>query len=60
MIENKIKKNNTRQCPTLTQGDLALPSALKRFTSEFGMDSGGTITLLLPGLIFFRKTPLVL
>ncbi|VAW59997.1 hypothetical protein MNBD_GAMMA08-2960, partial [hydrothermal vent metagenome] len=25
------------QCPTLTWGDPTLPSALTRFTSEFGM-----------------------
>ena len=30
-------------------GSPTLPSALLRFTSEFGMGSGGTIVLLSPG-----------
>ncbi|RFS89253.1 hypothetical protein CH426_25880, partial [Klebsiella aerogenes] len=29
------------QFPTLTWGDPTLPSALRRFTAEFGMGSGG-------------------
>ncbi len=33
---------NARAVPTLTWGDPTLPSALRRFTSEFGMGSGGT------------------
>ncbi len=37
------------QCPTLAWGDPTLPSALRRFTSEFGMGSGGTTALLPPG-----------
>ena len=37
------------QFPTLTWGDPRLPSALRRFTSEFGMGSGGTTALLPPG-----------
>ena len=37
------------QCPTLTWGDPTLPSALKRFTSEFGMGSGGSTSLWPPG-----------
>ncbi len=37
-----------RQCPT-RMGDPTLPSALRRFTSEFGMGSGGTTALLPPG-----------
>ena len=37
------------QCPTLTWGDPTLPSALTRFTSEFGMGSGGATSLLPPG-----------
>ncbi|QLL40420.1 hypothetical protein F3C69_02495 [Buchnera aphidicola (Aphis craccivore)] len=28
--------------------------AMKRFTSEFGMDSGGTTTLFLPGILFYN------
>ena len=34
--------------PTLTWGDPTLPSAILRFTSEFGMDSGGATTLWFP------------
>ena len=37
------------QFPTLTWGDPTLPSALRRFTSEFGMGSGGTTALVPPG-----------
>ena len=37
------------QFPTLAWGDPTLPSALRRFTSEFGMWSGGTTALLPPG-----------
>ncbi len=40
------------QFPTLTWGDPTLPSALRRFTSEFGMGSGGTTALLPPGKFF--------
>ena len=36
------------QCPTLTWGSPTLPSALSIFTSEFGMGSGGTYSLLSP------------
>ncbi len=36
------------QFPTLTWGDPTLPSALRRFTSEFGMGSGGTTALKPP------------
>ena len=32
--------------PTLTWGSPTLPSAMLRFTSEFGMDSGGSTALL--------------
>jgi hypothetical protein len=37
------------RCATLTWGDPTLPSPLMRFTSEFGMGSGGTASLLPPG-----------
>ena len=37
------------RCSTLTWGDPTLPSTLTCFTSEFGMDSGGTTSLLPPG-----------
>ena len=40
------------QFPTLAWGDPTLPSALRRFTSEFGMGSGGTTALLPPGKFF--------
>ena len=33
------------QWPTLTWGNPTLPSAIRRFTSEFGMGSGGTNVL---------------
>ncbi len=39
---------DARQFPTLTWGDPTLPSALRRFTSEFGMGSGGTTALVPP------------
>ena len=39
------------RCPTLTWGDPTLPSALLRFTSEFGMESGGATMLLPPSKI---------
>ncbi len=39
----------TWRFPTLTWGDPTLPSALRRFTSEFGMGSGGTTALRPPG-----------
>ena len=35
--------------PTLTWGNPTLPSAMHRFTSEFGMESGGSNALLSPG-----------
>ena len=44
------------QCPTLAWGDPTLPSALRRFTSEFGMGSGGTTALLPPGKFCFIST----
>ncbi len=37
-------------------GDPTLPSALRRFTSEFGMGSGGTTALLPPGKFCFIPT----
>ena len=37
------------QFPPLAWGDPTLPSALRRFTSEFGMGSGGTTALSPPG-----------
>ncbi len=42
--------------PTLTWGDPTLPSALRRFTSEFGMGSGGTTALVPPGKFFVLST----
>ena len=43
------------QFPTLTWGDPTLPSALRRFTSEFGMGSGGTTALRPPGKFCFIR-----
>ncbi len=40
----------------LTWGDPTLPSALRRFTSEFGMGSGGTTALVPPGKFCFVNT----
>ncbi len=40
--------NQAWRCPTLTWGDPTLPSALLRFTSEFGMESGGSKVLWSP------------
>ncbi len=37
-------------------GDPTLPSALRRFTSEFGMGSGGTTALVPPGKFCFINT----
>ena len=42
------------QFPTLAWGDPTLPSALRRFTSEFGMGSGGTTALQPPGKFFTK------
>lgn len=58
VVERKIaaeegKTRHTKfdawQFPTLAWGDPTLPSALRRFTSEFGMGSGGTTALQPPG-----------
>ncbi len=46
---------DARQFPTLTWGDPTLPSALRRFTSEFGMGSGGTTALVPPRQILFYQ-----
>ena len=43
---------NAWQFPTLAWGGPTLPSALRRFTSEFGMGSGGTTALKPPGKFF--------
>ncbi len=43
------------RCPTLTWGDPTLPSALRVFTSEFEMGSGGSHALLPPGKLV-KKT----
>ncbi len=49
---------NAWQFPTLAWGDPTLPSALRRFTSEFGMGSGGTTALSPPSKFFLpNKTP---
>ncbi len=46
------------QFPTLAWGDPTLPSALRRFTSEFGMGSGGTTALQPPGRFCLPHRPL--
>jgi hypothetical protein len=46
---------NAWQFPTLAWGDPTLPSALRRFTSEFGMGSGGTTALRPPGKFCFIR-----
>ena len=43
------------QFPTLAWGGPTLPSALRRFTSEFGMGSGGTTALVPPGNFCFIR-----
>ena len=47
--QGKRNEFNAWQFPTLAWGDPTLPSALRRFTSEFGMGSGGTTALSPPG-----------
>ena len=47
------------QFPTLAWGDPTLPSALRRFTSEFGMGSGGTTALQPPGKFRYQHTSAV-
>ena len=37
------------RCPTLAWGGPTLPSAMTRFTAEFGMGSGGSTSLWSPG-----------
>ncbi|AMO46942.1 Hypothetical protein AKI40_0516 [Enterobacter sp. FY-07] len=61
-VQNKRPRLSTRpfvlidawQFPTLAWGDPTLPSALRRFTSEFGMGSGGTTALVPPGKFFSK------
>ena len=43
------------QFPTLAWGDPTLPSALRRFTAEFGMGSGGTTALVPPGKFYTNR-----
>ena len=56
--EDEQQLLNAWQFPTLAWGDPTLPSALRRFTSEFGMGSGGTTALRPPGKFCFIN-PLV-
>ena len=56
-ISNKVFK--AWRCPTLTWGSPTLPSALLRFTSEFGMESGGSTTLWSPSKFLIRKAVIV-
>ncbi len=46
---------STWRCSTLTWGDPTLPSTLFRFTSEFGMESGGSKTLWSPSEFFIAE-----
>ena len=46
VVRQGLFEIRTWQCPTLTWGNPTLPSAILRFTSEFGMDSGGSTALL--------------
>ena len=41
--------------PTLAQAIQALPSALQRFTSVFGMGTGGTTAVMPPGKLNFKE-----
>ena len=51
ILRSKNRKGTWR-CPTLTWGNPTLPSALIRFTSEFGMESGGSKSLWSPSKFF--------
>ena len=44
----RFRSNSIWRCPTLTWGNPTLPSALRHFTSEFGMESGRTTALWSP------------
>ena len=52
--QRKRNKFDAWQFPTLAWGGPTLPSALRRFTSEFGMGSGGTTALKPPGKFCLR------
>ncbi len=43
----------------LSHGETTLPSALRRFTSEFGMGSGGTTALRPPGKFCLSTRPVL-
>ncbi len=49
-------KLNSWQWPTFTRGDPVLSSAMHRFTTEFGMVSGGTSALWSPGKLVKQLT----
>ncbi len=51
-VRSGLSRFDAWQFPTLAWGDPTLPSALRRFTSEFGMGSGGTTALQPPGKFF--------
>ena len=55
VVRQGLFEIRTWQCPTLTWGNPTLPSPLTCFTSEFGMDSGGTTSLLSPDKTGFNK-----
>ena len=51
VVANGLPEIKAWRCPTLTWGGPTLPSALLRFTTEFGMGSGGSIMLWSPSKI---------
>ena len=58
-LRERLFENKSWRCPTLTWGDPTLPSALSVFTSEFGMGSGGSRSLLPPGKLVGKKKNLL-
>ena len=56
-VRSGLSQFDAWQFPTLAWGGPTLPSALRRFTSEFGMGSGGTTALKPPGKFCFPRRP---
>ena len=56
-VRSGLSQLDAWQFPTLAWGDPTLPSALRRFTSEFGMGSGGTAALRPPGKFCLPRRP---
>ncbi len=57
-LTKQVTQIKAWRCPTLTWGDPTLPSALFRFTTEFGMESGGSKTLWSPSKFFNSESRL--